>query len=64
MPCTICDNTGWVCENHPDRPWGGGTRLDVCGCGAGNPIPLALFFSHYVECAGCRLAFLVELIRA
>ena len=19
-PCTNCDDTGWVCENHPDRP--------------------------------------------
>jgi len=20
--CTICDDTGWVCETHPDRPAG------------------------------------------
>jgi hypothetical protein len=39
--CTVCDDTGWVCENHPDRPWdgGGSTRSDVCGCGAGKPCP-------------------------
>jgi hypothetical protein len=21
QPCTVCDNTGWVCENHADRPF-------------------------------------------
>jgi hypothetical protein len=20
MPCEVCDNTGWVCEKHADRP--------------------------------------------
>ena len=20
--CNRCDGTGWVCENHRDRPWG------------------------------------------
>lgn len=20
MTCSVCDNKGWVCENHPDRP--------------------------------------------
>ena len=20
MPCEVCDSTGWVCENHADRP--------------------------------------------
>jgi hypothetical protein len=19
MPCSVCDNTGWVCEQHPNR---------------------------------------------
>ena len=34
---TICDNGGWVCENHPDRPWSGTSkRADACG-GAGMP---------------------------
>lgn len=37
--CLRCDNTGWVCEAHPERPWkdspGG------CHCGApGNPCPV------------------------
>jgi hypothetical protein len=38
--CEVCDDTGWVCENHPDRPsdCGGSKRLDVCICGgAGMP---------------------------
>ena len=21
MACSICDDSGWVCENHPDQPW-------------------------------------------
>jgi hypothetical protein len=38
IPCTNCDSTGWVCENHRDRPWDGVSgRLDACGCGAGAP---------------------------
>lgn len=36
--CPICANTGWVCENHPDRPWGTRKlRSDACECGAGKP---------------------------
>jgi hypothetical protein len=32
-----CDSTGWVCENHSDRPWDG---AKACGCGgAGMPRP-------------------------
>ncbi|MCP1768328.1 hypothetical protein ABIB94_008124 [Bradyrhizobium sp. JR7.2] len=33
--CTNCDDLGWVCENHPDRPWEG-PRACTCG-GAGAP---------------------------
>ena len=29
--CTRCDDCGWVCEEHPGRPWGG---PHACGCGA------------------------------
>jgi hypothetical protein len=29
--CEQCDH-GWVCENHPDKPW-----PSVCDCGAGMP---------------------------
>ena len=36
--CKNCDATGWVCENHPDRPHDGeSSRKDACGCGAGMP---------------------------
>lgn len=29
--CRNCDGGGWVCENHPDRPWDGtgGVRHDL-----------------------------------
>lgn len=46
--CPQCFDTGHVCENHPDRPWGGmccdtGTKgaceHGSCGCGAGMPCP-------------------------
>jgi hypothetical protein len=41
MACLVCDNTGWVCENHPDRPWRGNSqRADACECGAGMPCEL------------------------
>ena len=37
-PCPTCDDKGWVCENHADRPWDGvSNRHDACGCGAGMP---------------------------
>lgn len=32
--CAGCED-GWVCENHPDRPWPSGCK---CG-GAGMPCP-------------------------
>jgi hypothetical protein len=33
MKCTVCEDTGWVCENHADVPWDG-----TCGA-AGMPCP-------------------------
>ena len=31
--CLVCDNNGWVCEEHPDRPWRGTSRrADACDC--------------------------------
>ena len=33
--CKVCKGDGWVCENHPDVPWNGGTQ-QCCG-GAGMP---------------------------
>jgi hypothetical protein len=32
--CPICLGIGWVCENHPDRPWDDEIG---CTCGAGLP---------------------------
>lgn len=34
MKCLTCDDTGHVCENHPDKQW-----PDDCECGAGMPCP-------------------------
>lgn len=36
--CRNCDGTGWVCEGHPDKPWGGASKhAGACECGAGAP---------------------------
>ena len=37
--CSWCDDAGWVCEDHPDKPWSGtSSRADACHCGgAGVP---------------------------
>lgn len=32
--CANCDGQGWVCEKHPEVPWGEG---DGCCGGAGIP---------------------------
>ena len=32
--CPICFGIGWVCENHPDKPW---DKELGCECGAGVP---------------------------
>ena len=38
MACTVCDDTGWVCENHPDHPSDCGDSKRACiGGGAGMP---------------------------
>jgi hypothetical protein len=35
--CPCCDDTSWVCEDHPDQPWEG---PHACRCGAaGAPCP-------------------------
>ena len=37
MKCLVCKDTGWICENHPDQPFGG---PHACRCGgAGMPCP-------------------------
>jgi hypothetical protein len=23
IDCLFCDDTGWICANHPDQPWQG-----------------------------------------
>ena len=49
--CGSCRDTGYVCETHPDRWWGGlccntaalhGLTCEhgACGCGAGMPCPV------------------------
>lgn len=36
--CLICGGQGWVCENHPERPWAGvSTAANACECGPGMP---------------------------
>lgn len=43
VKCATCDDVGWVCENHPDRPWDG-PRACTCG-GAGAPMTMQRFKS-------------------
>lgn len=38
--CETCDDTGIVCENHPDKPWGEmSVHPSACSCGAGMSCP-------------------------
>ena len=40
-PCPACDDTYWVCENHPDKPWRKPSPgVEGCECGAGMPCEL------------------------
>ena len=34
MRCERCDDTGWTCEAHDDRPWDSGLSEHACRCGA------------------------------
>lgn len=37
MKCPECQDCGWVCEVHPEKPWDG---PQACDCGAaGAPCP-------------------------
>jgi hypothetical protein len=37
MKCWLCEDCGWVCEAHPDKPWEG---EEACTCGdIGAPCP-------------------------
>lgn len=38
VKCENCQDEGWVCENHTDRPWNGANAHEGgCECGAGMP---------------------------
>ncbi len=37
--CRACDDSGWVCETHTDRPWEISDHPEACGCGPGAPCP-------------------------
>lgn len=51
--CRNCDNTGWVCENHPQRPWDGESgRHDACGCGAGAPCEVCQQVQRHLALTG------------
>jgi hypothetical protein len=40
VACNLCDDTGWVCEDHGDRPLKADSkRPDVCPFGVGIPCP-------------------------
>jgi hypothetical protein len=30
MKCLVCEDTGWVCENHPDQPFRHPAPCDIC----------------------------------
>jgi hypothetical protein len=52
--CATCHDVGWVCENHPDRPWAK-TMPRGCKCGAGMPCPVAIRLMPNTS-RGCRAA--------
>jgi hypothetical protein len=42
--CILCDDTFWVCENHPDKPR---ECENACSCGgAGAPCPMCNSSEH------------------
>ena len=45
MPCPRCADVGWVCDNHPDKPWDK-TAPNGCECGVGSPCPECNSFDH------------------
>jgi hypothetical protein len=50
MACDLCDATGWVCEDHADRPLKGDSkRADACSFGAGMPCPRCRRDSRHVD---------------
>jgi hypothetical protein len=55
MRCLLCEDCGWVCEAHPDRPWEG---EHACRCG-GRTVTRAKMVQH----RGCRRASRPNLTR-
>jgi hypothetical protein len=50
MACDLCDATGWVCEDHADRPLkDDSNRPDACSFGAGRPCPRCRRDSRHVD---------------
>lgn len=49
-PCPNCDDTGWVCEGHPNRPSSiVSKRKDACDCGPGEPCPACVLEGQYPD---------------
>jgi hypothetical protein len=50
--CRVCEDCGWVCENHPDTPLEG---QHACTCGgAGMPCPRCNLSDQDTRRLGCR----------
>ena len=66
MVCDLCDDTGWVCEDHGDRPLKADSRrADACPFGAGIPCPRCNRDSRHVAQVprlppGMRAAFVAS----
>ena len=57
MACDLCADTGWVCEDHADRPLkDDSNRADACSFGAGRPCPRCRRDSRHVAAAAVRHA--------
>jgi hypothetical protein len=62
MICGTCQGARWVCEDHPDRPWGS-THPNGCRCGgAGMPCPVCNDQRTASEGSIARLNQCVELV--
>ena len=52
--CPVCDDTGWVCENHHQRPYADfSTRADARACGAGMPCEICAPADGSLELPRC-----------
>jgi hypothetical protein len=65
QPCPVCNNTGWVCENYPDRPYElfseradarhcGGAGMPCLACNTGDPPDLPPDFKVTIDDKGPR----------